>query len=75
MLFEDTLTHGNESQNYLKLPAAYGYEIQNSSPTRVTSTTSTCLDLVISCFAIENITVEVTISDHYALQPWTFYIS
>ena len=71
-LFEDfnidNLTHDNEKQNYVNLLAAYGYEIQNSLPTRVTTTSSSCLDHVISCFPIESKTVKVTISDHYALQ-------
>ena len=48
--------------------AAYGYEIQNSSPTRVTSTSATCLDHVISCFPIETRTIKISISDHYALE-------
>ena len=64
----DTLNDDNEKRKYVTLLAAYGYEIQNSSPTRVTTTSSTCLDHVISGFPIEIKTVKVTISDHYALQ-------
>ena len=63
-----TLTDESEKRNNVNLIAAYGYEIQNSSPTRVTTTSSTCLDHVISGFPIGIKTVKVTISDQYALQ-------
>ena len=64
----DTVTDDNEKRKYVNLLAAYENEIQNSSPTRVTTTSSTCLDHVISGFPIEIKTVKVTISDLYALQ-------
>ena len=40
----DTPTDDNDKQKYVNLLAAYGYEIQNSLPTRGTTTSSTCLD-------------------------------
>ena len=69
----DTLNDDNEKRKYVNLLAAYGYEIQNSSPTRVTTTSSTCIDHVINAFPIEIKTVKVTISDHYALQSENSY--
>ena len=64
----DTLTDDNEKRKYVNLLAAYGYEIQNSLSTRATTTSSTCLDHVISCFPNETKTVKVPVSDNYALQ-------
>ena len=47
-------TDDNEKRKYVNLLAAYGYEIQqNSLTTRVTTTSSTCLDHVISGFPLK----------------------
>ena len=64
----DTLTDDNEKHQYTNLLAAYGFAVQNNSPTRVTSTTATCLDHVISSYPIETETIKITISDHFALE-------
>ena len=64
----NTLIENSESINYTNLLAAYGFKIQNSEPTRVTSTTATCLDHIISSNEINTKTVKITISDHYAIE-------
>ena len=62
------LVENSELINYTNLLAAYGFKIQNSEPTRVTSTTATCLDHIISSNDINTKTVKITISDHYAIE-------
>ena len=64
----DTITDENEKHQYTIMLAAYGFAVQNNSPTRVTSTTTTCLDHVISSYTIETETLKITISDHFALE-------
>ena len=65
----DTLTADNEQHQYTNMLAAYGFAaVQNNSPTRVTSTTATCLNHIMSSFPIETETIKITISDHFALE-------
>ena len=53
----DTLIDDNEKHQYTNMLAAYRFVVQNISPTRVTSATDTCLDLIISSYPIETETL------------------
>ena len=64
----DTLTADNEKHQYTNMLAAYGFAVQNNSPTRITSTTATCLDHVICSYPNETETLTITICDHFALE-------
>ena len=62
----DTLTNDYEKHQYTNMLTAYGFVVQNNSPTRATSTTATCLNLVISSYHIETEKLKITISNHFA---------
>ena len=63
----DTLTDDNQKHQYTNLLAAYGFAVQNNSPTRGNRTTAAWLDHVISSYSNETKTIKIT-SDHFALE-------
>ena len=63
----DTLVDSTEKRNYHDLLASFSYENQNFEPTRVTATSSTCLDHVSATEPLQTETIRTTISDHYTL--------
>ena len=64
----DTLVDDSENKQYLNLLRAYGFSVQNNEPTRVTSTTATCIDHVSAKSFLKIKTMKLTISDHYGLE-------
>ena len=64
----DTLKPSYEKTKYENLIHSYGYRIRNFQATRVTATSATCLDHVITSSMVETKTITITISDHYAVE-------
>ena len=63
----DTIKDSADKTNYENLLLAYNFKRQNSEPTRVTSTSSTCLDHYITSYTTTNQTEKTTMSDHYSV--------
>ena len=64
----DTLKPSYEKTKHEILTQSYGYRIRNYQATRVTATSATCLDHVITSSIVETKTITITISDHYAVE-------
>ena len=65
----NTNSSGNNNQvkNYKNLLEIYGLQVDNLEPTRLTATTSTCIDQMISNSQYEDKTIESNISDHFPI--------
>ena len=65
----DTIKDSKEKLDYENLLLAYDFERQNSDPTRVTPTYTTCLDHISTSYQINTETMKttITISDHYTV--------
>ena len=63
----DTIKESADKIKYENLLLAYNFRRQNSEPTRVTPTTSTCLDHYITSFQATHKTEKTTMSDHYTV--------
>ena len=59
--------NNNQLKNYKNLLENLGLQVNNLEPTRVTATTSTCVDHMISNSQYENKTIESNISDHFPI--------
>ena len=59
--------NNNQVKNYKNLLENFGLQYNNLEPTRVTATTSTCIDHMISNSQYENKTIESSISDHFPI--------
>ena len=68
MLFGDfninTLKDDLDEKKYVALLEAYDFEIQNNIPTRVTPTSKSCIDHMITQNVVCTETLPTTISDH-----------
>ena len=53
--------------DYKDLLLSFDLEVQNIEPTRVTKTSSTCIDYIIAAEETQVTTINCTISDHYRL--------
>ena len=63
----DSLKYSTDRINYDNILSAYNFKRQNNEPTRVTATSSTCIDHLITSYQVENKTIKSTISDHYSV--------
>lgn len=63
----DSLKYSTDRINYDNVLSAYNFKRQNNEPTRVTATSSTCIDHLITSYQVENKTIKSTISDHYSV--------
>ena len=63
----DTIVESKETKDYENLLTAFDYRKQNNLPTRVTPTSATCLDHVITSFSVSTETVNTSFSDHYTV--------
>ena len=63
----DCLKYSLDRTNYENILSAYNYKRQNSEPTRVTATSSTCIDHLITSYQVEHKTIKSTINDHYSV--------
>ena len=63
----DTIKESKDKSEYEKLLLAFDFERQNFEPTRVTPTSATCLDHIVTSYQINTETIKTTISDHYAV--------
>ena len=63
----DTIKESKFKTVYENVLRAYDFERQNSEPTRVTPTTATCLDHIITSYPINTMTISTTISDHFTV--------
>ena len=59
--------NNNQVKNYKNLLENFGLQVNNLEPTRVTTTTSTCIDHMISNSQYENKTIGSNISDHFPI--------
>ena len=63
----DMLKNEKVKKEYVNLLLAYGFKVQNLLPTRVTPTSKTCIDHMITTKDQKTETLETTISDHFAV--------
>ena len=64
----DTLVDDTDSRKYTNLLKAFGFEIQNSLPTRITIHSKSCIDHIITQRNnIQTNTIKTTISDHFTV--------
>ena len=63
----DMLKNEKDKNDYVNLLLAYGFKVQNLLPTRVTPTSKTCIDHIITTKDQKTETLETTISDHFAV--------
>ena len=63
----DTLIDDTESRKYINLLKAFGFEIQNNLPTRITINSKSCIDHIITQKNIQTDTIKATISDHFTV--------
>ena len=61
----DSLKHTFDKRTYENVLSAYDYKRVNSEPTRLTPTSSTCIDHLITFYHVEHKTINATISDHF----------
>ena len=71
MIFGDfnviRIVESKEMKDYEKRPTAFVYRKQNILSTRVTPTSATCLDHVITSFSVSIETGNTSFSDHYTV--------
>ena len=65
----DTLKDDLDRKKYVALLEAYDFEIQNKLPTRVTPTSKSCIDHMITQNVVCTETLPTTISDHFTVLP------
>ena len=63
----DTIKKSKGKSDYEKLPLAFDFKPQIFEPTRVTPTSTTCLDHIVPSYQIDTETIKITISDHYTV--------
>ena len=63
----DTLNEHKDKTDYTNLLASYDFQVQNFLPTRVTPTSKTCLDHLITERTVNTETIQTTISDHFTV--------
>ena len=64
----DTLIDDIDSRKYINLLKAFGFEIQNILPTRITINSKSCIDLIITQKNnIQTDAIKTTISDHFTV--------
>ena len=63
----DTLKDDLDKKKYMALLEAYDFEIQNNLPTRVTPTSKSCIDHMITQNVVCTETLPTTISDHFTV--------
>ena len=63
----DTIVKSKEMKDYENRLTAFDYRKQNILPTRVTPTSATCLDHVITSFSVSTETVITSFTDHYTV--------
>ena len=63
----DTTKESKDKSDYENLIAADRFKRQNSEPTRVTPTSSTCLDHLLTRFPVKNESIKTTLSDYYTV--------
>ena len=63
----DTLNEHKDKTDYTSLLASYDFQVQNCLPTRVTPTSKTCLDHLITERTVNTETIQTTISDHFTV--------
>ena len=63
----DTLVNDTDSKNYKNLLMAFGFEVQNNLPTRITINSKSCIDHIITQKNTQTDTIETTISDHFTI--------
>ena len=64
----DTMVESCDLSMYKNLLICYSLSIRNFLSTRVTATSATCLDHVITSCLVNTKTLKLTISDHYAVE-------
>ena len=69
LVFDDfninILKDNQDRTNYENLPTAFGFEVHNFEPTRVTVESRSCVDHIKSNIQLRTENVPSTISDHY----------
>ena len=63
----DKIVESKEKKDYDNRLTAFDYRKQSILPTRVTPTSATCLDHVITSFSVSTETVNTSFSDHYTV--------
>ena len=63
----DTLEKHKDQTDYTNLLAAYNFQVRNFLPTRVTPTSTTCLDHMITDRTLNPETILTAISDHFTV--------
>ena len=63
----DTVKHSADKIKYENILLAFNFRAQNCEPTRVTPTSSTCLDHYITSYQTLHQTETTTMSDHYTV--------
>ena len=63
----DTLNEHKDKTDYTNLLAAYDFQVQSFLSTRVTPTSKTCLDHMITERTVNTETIQNTISDHFTV--------
>ena len=63
----DTIANSKDKYDYETLLLAFDFKCQNFEPTRVTATSSTCLDHVITSYQVKTETIQTTMSDHFTV--------
>ena len=61
----DTLEEHKEQTDCTNILAAYDFQVRRFSPTRVTLTSKTCLDHMMTERTVKTETIQTTISDHF----------
>ena len=64
----DTLVESCDLSKYKNLLNCYSLSVRIFLPTRVTATSATCLDHVITSYPVNTKILKLTISDHYAVE-------
>ena len=63
----DTIVESKEMKDYENLLTAFDYRKKNILPDRVTPTSATCLDHVITSFSVSTETLNTSFSDYYTV--------
>ena len=63
----DIIENQHNFFDYKNLLLSFDLEVQNIEPTRVTKSSSTCIDQIIAAEETQVTTINCTISDHYGL--------
>ena len=63
----DTIKKSKDKSDYEKLLLAFDFRRQNFEPSRITPTSATCHDHIVTNYLIKTETTKTTISDHYTV--------